>query len=272
AMELKMIRQFFDPYLTRCLLVSLILIIDFGGPGLIAQSYYLQNNFSSPEEPLENLGKASQDRGPRVRIKLVIDQLKKIDHGRHQAPSSHPKFKRPSFVRAPFIKKTLRAHLERPNHFIVGPYHIETIPLRFQRKDHRYMIRLSFTERFGKREHIEKHLGYLDVEGILLKQKPTPASKQSLYLLIGQATKNFFNNSSEPTTHVTVGFPGNNPLSLARQNHDDNNHFDDNVLPSFVPRKSLTTQLKNRGQASKPKPKTQGKKSVSQDGFYSNKP
>ena len=117
------------------------------------------------------------------------------------------------------IHKTLRASLNRPNHFVFNSYHIETIPLSWNPADQQYKVRLSLSQNLSSHKAIAHHIGYLDLTGRLeaqhlgrITQAQLNHHHTAIYLLIGTATKIFHSQSySGATVEVHAGFPDNVP-------------------------------------------------------------
>lgn len=148
-------------------------------------------------------------KGTMVRIGLNLTPYRKVSVGRGGGGGSQF-----NYLPAGTLRRTLRARIDKPNHFYIDGYHIETVPLRWVRPKREYTIRLSFAHRPNRsRSGVEKHLGYVDVRGHLKQSTP------DVYLLIGANHKTFFNNLSEPFLRAVVGYGrvGVPSIPLARQ-------------------------------------------------------
>lgn len=131
--------------------------------------------------------------GTMVRVGLRLIHYRKAALGPGQSQIT--------YLPGEVIKKTLRARIDKPNHFFIDSYHIETIPLKWIRKSHSYTMRLSLSRRSQQQPDVEKHLGYVDVKGSLRKQ-----SQRSIYLLVGASSQTFFNHLREPYLKVVAGY------------------------------------------------------------------
>ena len=139
------------------------------------------------------------------------------------------------------IHKTLRASLNQPNHFVFDSYHIETIPLSWNRADQQYTVRLSLSQNLSTHKAIAHHIGYLDLTGRLEAQHLDritqaqlnhhhTAHHTAIYLLIGTATKVFHSQSSPgATVKFHAGFPDNAPN--AQHNNSQPNSQSSSSIP-----------------------------------------
>src|SRR5690606_20341705 len=96
------------------------------------------------------------------------------------------------------LKHHLRARIERPNHFYVGSWHIESIPEQWNKKDHTYQVKLRFFKRYGEGKHLEEYVGSSMVKGRLVGEK-------DLYLLQASHKETFNNRDNQPVLVVGIG-------------------------------------------------------------------
>lgn len=129
----------------------------------------------------------------KVRIGLKLSPFSKIQL---QDGSGKNKIK---FKIDQELKRTLRARIDKPNHFVVGNYHVETIPLKWLKKTKDYAVRLSFSKRYGSYGEVEEHLGSLDVKGRL-------EGKDGLYVLMGAKSTVIKNKAGEPILKAVAGY------------------------------------------------------------------
>lgn len=129
----------------------------------------------------------------KVRIGLKLSPFSKIQL---QDASGKKKIK---FKVDQELKRTLRARIDKPNHFVVGNYHVETIPLKWLKKTKDYAVRLSFSKRYGSYGEVEEHLGNLDVSGRL-------EGKDGLFVLVGAKSTVIKNKSGEPIVKAVAGY------------------------------------------------------------------
>lgn len=97
------------------------------------------------------------------------------------------------------IKRTLRAKIDRPNHFIINEYHVETVPLKWVRQTMKYAVRLVFSKRYGEYGEVEEHIGSVDLAGHL-------EGKDGLYVLKGATAKTFKSDTGDPILRAVIGF------------------------------------------------------------------
>jgi len=129
----------------------------------------------------------------KVRIGLKLSPFSKVQL-QDQSGKKHIKFKPDAE-----IKRTLRARIDMPNHFVVENYHVESIPLKWIRKTQSYAVRLSFSKRYGEYGEVEEHLGTIDVAGRL-------SGKDGVYILMGASAKTIKNDRDEPLLKIVAGY------------------------------------------------------------------
>ena len=101
------------------------------------------------------------------------------------------------------IRRTLRARLDKTNHFFLGEWHIETKPERWQRESRHYQVRLSLSRRYGALGQLEESVGQVIVRGTLEPQA------DGVFALFGVGAARLRNKLSEPLVDIVAGFrPG----------------------------------------------------------------
>lgn len=98
------------------------------------------------------------------------------------------------------IQHTLRARIERVNHFYFGDWHVETIPEAWSRETMKYRVKLRFYKRYGAGKDLEEMVGHTIVQGTL-------EGKNYLYGLKGNVNTQFKNRRGEPVLAVAIGTP-----------------------------------------------------------------
>lgn len=93
---------------------------------------------------------------------------------------------------------TLRAKLNKSNHFYVGHYHVQTTPLFLEPQSGRYAVKLRVYGKFGALGQVEEEIGSVDVDGILTGKGP-------IYVLKGVAQDKFHDKLGKPLLLVTAG-------------------------------------------------------------------
>lgn len=160
------------------------------------------NNKNTSDMSIE---KYEKENYAKIRIGLKIIPFSKISFKSKRGQKDF------SFKEDKELKRTLRARMDKPNHFIVGNYHIETIPLKWIKKTQNYMVRLVFSKRYGAYGEVEEHLGDIDVEGRL-------QGKNGLFVLIGANSKLIRNKSGDPLLKVLAGYgPLKKPKNISRE-------------------------------------------------------
>lgn len=150
--------------------------------------------------PQPEAAKAENERGDhpvRVRIGLRLTTFKKVAaKTREGAAETH-------FVPMEPLRHTLRARLNKSNHFFVGDYHIETKPQKWVRKSRRYEVQLDLYRRYGAFGQLEEFVGSVKLNGVLEEQA------DQVYVLLGTARQRFRDKFQNPVVDLVAGFqPG----------------------------------------------------------------
>jgi hypothetical protein len=104
------------------------------------------------------------------------------------------------------LRHTLRARLNKMNHFFVGEWHLETVPLKWVQKTRRYEVRLNVYRRYGAFGQLEESVGSVDLAGVLDEQK------DNVHVLLGVARQRLRDKEGNPYLDVVAGFaPGSAP-------------------------------------------------------------
>ena len=157
----------------------------------ISKSQIPTNSANTADLSVPTEGQKTSTAG-KVRIGLKLSPFSKIQF---QDASGKKKIK---FKVDQELKRTLRARIDKPNHFVVGNYHVETIPLKWLKKTKDYAVRL-FSKRYGSYGEVEEHLGNLDVSGRL-------EGKDGLFVLVGAKSTVIKNKSGEPILKAVAGY------------------------------------------------------------------
>lgn len=129
---------------------------------------------------------------PRVRIPVQLVGYEKIvvtsqnGQARHQFKALSP------------LRHHLRARIERPNHFYVGTWHIETIPQKWKRDTKAYEVKLRFFKRYGEGRELEELVGTQIVKGHLMGKGPH-------FLFAGRSEETFKDAQGQPILSVGIG-------------------------------------------------------------------
>ncbi len=187
-----MTRSFvFITKMTICL--SFTMPLKLGFSQAISSSEYVPSS-----ETLRRIADAAKKKEietppAKVRIGLRLTPYRKIVS---QSPSGEMQVTfRPDKV----MKHTLRARIDRANHFYIGDFHIETSPQSLVKKARLYTVRLTVYKRYGAYGKIEEMLGYLDINGKLKGEK-------GLFVLHGSNSIRMKNKNGEPVVDVVAGY------------------------------------------------------------------
>jgi hypothetical protein len=178
-------------YKMKKLLVSIALLMIASGTAFSISKSKIPTNSANTSNL--TIDKEQKNVAGKVRIGLKLSPFSKIQL-QNQSGKNIVKFKVDSE-----IKRTLRARIDKPNHFIVDNYHVETIPLKWIKKSQNYTVRLSFSKRYGAYGEVEEHLGNVDVSGRL-------QGKGGVFVLMGASSKVIKNDRGEPLLKVVAGY------------------------------------------------------------------
>ena len=105
---------------------------------------------------------------------------------------------------------TLRAKLNKSNHFYLGDYHVQTTPLFLEPHSGRYAVKLRVYGKFGALGQVEEEIGSLDVDGVL-------SGKGPIYTLKGAAQDKFYNKLGKPLLVVRAGLGRPQKMAAGRK-------------------------------------------------------
>ena len=100
------------------------------------------------------------------------------------------------------LRHTLRAKVLTQNHFYIDNLHVQTTPIKWNRVNGNYGIKITFYSKFGTTGEVEEKLGSLIVRGTL-------KGKDGLFILHGLGKATFKDKFSKPKLGVVAGY---NPL------------------------------------------------------------
>lgn len=98
------------------------------------------------------------------------------------------------------VKHTMRARMERINHFYVGQWHIETVPVAWQRETKRYTVKIRFYKRHGQGEELEESIGTTQVAGVL-----ADGPEKLVFNFSGKSLAKFKDTKGNPLLDVAIG-------------------------------------------------------------------
>ncbi|MFK7873682.1 MAG: hypothetical protein AB8C84_11055 [Oligoflexales bacterium] len=106
------------------------------------------------------------------------------------------------------LKHTLRAKLDRPNHFYVDGFHFQTTPLSWVSQTKRYKVRVDMMTSSQKAQ-VEEPVGSIVLQGVL-----KPAGKKGLWVLDGVATARLKDKVGHPLADVQLGHQSQEPSKV----------------------------------------------------------
>lgn len=98
------------------------------------------------------------------------------------------------------LQHTLRARMTKTNHFYLGRFHLETVPVNWIKQANLYKLKIKVSKRFGAHGMLEEHIGNIFLEGKL------SGGNGDIYVLNGVATKVFMNKQQHPELELVAGF------------------------------------------------------------------
>lgn len=97
------------------------------------------------------------------------------------------------------LKFTLKASVNKTNHFYFHGFHIEANPKKWDRNLNNYTTRLHIFKTFGENSELEEKMGDLTVKGKI-------KSNKNNHVLHGISSKVLKNKFGEPIMKVVAGF------------------------------------------------------------------
>lgn len=156
-----------------------------------------QAKWVSPEaEQAKELNEQSQQPA-KVRIGLRMTPFKKVVTRNRDGSVDQ------RFVPIEPLRHTLRARINKTNHFFVGEWHIESEPTKWVRKTRHYEVKLNIYRRYGAFGQLEENVGTVELAGTLDEER------DNVYVLLGTARKRLRDKAGHPYLDVVAGFaPG----------------------------------------------------------------
>ena len=159
-----------------------------------------QAKWIAPQPEAAKAENVRNDQPVRVRIGLRLTPFKKLlGKQKEGAPETH-------YVPMEPLRHTLRARLNKPNHFFVGDYHVETKPLKWVRKSRRYEVQLDLYRRYGAFGQLEEFIGSVNLNGVLEEQE------DKVFVLLGTARQRFRDKFGSPVIDLVAGFQPGGPV------------------------------------------------------------
>jgi len=130
----------------------------------------------------------------RVRIGLRITPFEKVTTRNKDDTTSN------RFIPTEPIRHTLRARLNKPNHFFIGEWHIETKPVVWIKKTRKYQVQLAIHRRYGAFGQLEEFIGSVTLDGVL------DGGNDNVHVLLGVARQRLRDKFGHPVIDVVAGF------------------------------------------------------------------
>ncbi|MEZ4743118.1 MAG: hypothetical protein R3B45_11850 [Bdellovibrionota bacterium] len=99
----------------------------------------------------------------------------------------------------PMLARTLRARINKVNHFFFDEFHVETKPLNWSKEKKILKMRLKINRVYGPYGKVEEKLGHIDITGRLTGQ-------DGLYVLEGVGRGRFVDKRKNPVVDVVAGY------------------------------------------------------------------
>ncbi|MFY7929790.1 MAG: hypothetical protein ACOVS5_13040 [Oligoflexus sp.] len=93
----------------------------------------------------------------------------------------------------------LRATINRSNHFYLADWHVESVPIKWDRDQRLWKVELKFYKRYGQEQELEEYVGTLPVQGKLT------GGEAKVFVLDAKAQQQFNNKRGSPVLIVEVG-------------------------------------------------------------------
>lgn len=157
-----------------------------------------RREWTPPQPEKDKSAKKTVPDGPaKVRIGLRLTPFKKVTTRNKDNTVSQ------RFIPMEPIRHTLRARLDKANHFFIGEWHIETKPMAWIKKTRKYETRLVIHRRYGAFGQLEENVGSVDLVGVL------DEGDENVHVLLGVARTRLRDKFGHPVLDVVAGFaPG----------------------------------------------------------------
>lgn len=123
--------------------------------------------------------------------------------------------RQPAFIPRAGVFRTIRARIDKPNHFFVGEHgewHVETVPVRFAKADKRLTARLNISKQVDRTGTVEEFLGSLEVTGMLVQEEA------GVYNLVTSGKQQFRDQMGNPVLDLSVGMSATVPGNTSKLN------------------------------------------------------
>lgn len=135
------------------------------------------------------------------------------------------------FVPHVSMVNTLRARLDRTNHFYLDQYHITTTPQSWNKENGEFSMTVTIHRTFGANQQIEEQMGNIKLNGQLV-------GGPDVYRFIANAKQTYYSKKREPLLDVQIGWPEGNTFSRS----ETKEHWNGDVKKQSKPAENLTPQ------------------------------
>ncbi len=152
----------------------------------------------------------AREQSAQVRIPIQITNYEKV-----QVRDPQNKVATKVVALKPVVQ-TLRARMDRTNHFYLKDYRVETIPLKWKRSDNLFTVQLNIFKRFGEYKLLEEQFANITMQGKLV-------GKDKLFVLHGTARITVQNKENEPEAEIIAGFgkpAQSSPVATSKKAND----------------------------------------------------
>jgi len=96
------------------------------------------------------------------------------------------------------VSYTLRATINRSNHFYLADWHIETIPMKWEKETRNWQVEVKIYKRYGQEQELEEFIGTQSLKGRLV-------GEDRLFTLETQSRQQFNNKRGSPILLLESG-------------------------------------------------------------------
>ena len=161
-----------------------LMILGLFGSAQASEPFSASENLS--EQPSKTHGSSE-----RVRIGLELTQFEQVSVRQVSGVQDE------KLIPVSKIAHTLRARLDRTNHFYVDSFHITTEPLAFDPATNNFSVRIHVAKHFGKQDVVEERIGQFVASGSL-------GTAKEVYVLQANSSHQFRSHSGRHRLDVRV--------------------------------------------------------------------
>ena len=96
------------------------------------------------------------------------------------------------------VSYTLRATINRSNHFYLADWHIETIPMKWEKETRNWQVEIKVYKRYGQDQELEEFIGTHAIQGRLV-------GDDKLFTLEAHSRQQFNNKRGSPVLLLESG-------------------------------------------------------------------